>query len=260
MARRQIAGLRTIITGASMGIGRALAEELARHGARLVLGARSLERLEELGGSLRAGGADVWPVRCDVTSPADRQALLETARGHLGGIDLLVNNAGVGALGPFAAASEERLRRIMEVNFFAPVELTRLCRPALREGTTPMIVNVSSVLGKRAVPRSGEYCSSKFALAGFSESLRAELAGEGIDVLVVCPGTTRTAFFDNLIEEEGSRPWPKHPSMSAEAAARKMVRAIRRGKHEVVLGAGGKALVAINRLFPRLMDHFLAGY
>jgi short-subunit dehydrogenase len=260
MARRSIAGLRTIVTGASMGIGRALAEELAGQGARVVLGARSIDDLELLAATLRRQGTEAWAVRCDVTVAADRQALLDAATQHFGGLDLLVNNAGVGALGPFATAGEERLRRVMEVNFFAAVELIRLCLPALRAGSRPMIVNVSSVIGRRGVPRSSEYCASKFALAGFSEALRAEVAKDGIDVLVACPGVTTTEFFDHLVERQGDRPWPKHPTMSPATVARKTVRAIRRGKHEVVLSAGGKLILAVNRFVPRLLDRFLARY
>src|SRR4029079_8217356 len=120
--------------------------------------------------------------------------------------DLLINNAGVGALGRFEEAGAERLRRIMEVNFFALVEMARLAIPALQQGRRPLIVNISSILGHRAVPRSSEYCASKFAVQGFSESLRAELTRLKIGVLVVSPGTTATEFFDHAVESLGKQP------------------------------------------------------
>lgn len=260
MSRRRIKGLRTILTGASMGIGRALAEELARGGARLVLGARSREALESLAAELRGRGAEAVAVPCDVTAAADRQGLLDAARKHFGGLDLLINNAGVGALGPFVQATEDRLRRIFEVNFFGLTELVRLCLPALAEGDAPMIVNVSSILGKRGFPLSSEYCASKFAVQGFSEALRAELARTGIDVLVVCPGATETPFLQNVIDKQGERPWPDRGKMSAETVARKTVAAIRRGKHEIILTAPARFLHCMNRFAPCLVDRFLARY
>src|SRR5439155_3599866 len=110
------------------------------------------------------------------------------------GLDVVVNNAGIGATGHFADATEERLRRIMEVNFFGLTETTRVCLPLRRRGRDPAIVNVSSIVGKRGLPGRSEYSASKFAAQGFSEALRAELARFGIDVIVVNPGLTQTNF------------------------------------------------------------------
>ncbi len=148
----------------------------------------------------------------DIVEAEVRRRLLDTAQAELGGLDLLVNNAGVGAIGPFAEASEARLRRVMEVNFFAPAELIRSAVPLLRAGNRPMIVNISSVLGHRAIPKKSEYCASKFALHGLSDSIRTELTFCGIDVLLVSPGTTATEFFDNVLEKKGTcRGWPLAP-------------------------------------------------
>ena len=126
---------------------------------------------------------------------------------------ILINNAGVGAIGPFDSADPERVRRIMEVNFFALVEMTRLALPHLKQGRTPIIVNISSILGRRGVPHNSEYTASKFAVHGFSESIRAEFAGSGVDVLVVSPGTTETEFFDNVLESKGGPKWPEHAAV-----------------------------------------------
>ena len=263
--RRQIGGSRALVTGASSGIGREICLELARQRARLVVTARRADRLASLIADIEKLGVEAHAVAGDVTDSALRGRLLETARERLGGLDLLVNNAGIGAIGPFAEATPERLRQIMEVNFFAPVELTRLALPLLETGTRPMIVNVSSVLGHRGIPKKSEYCASKFALHGLSDSLRCELAPRGIDVLLVSPSTTATEFFDSVIDgggEQGkaSLPWLHWGQMSSGAVAKKAVRAIRKGRHEIILTPGGKLLVWLDRLMPPIMNRLVARF
>lgn len=257
MARRTIRGLRGILTGASSGIGRALAVELIREGARLVVVARRAERLESLWGELTDAPGELVIVAGDITSPELRSEALERAGRDFGGLDLLINNAGIGAVGPFAKAGPERLRKVMEINFFAAAEMTRLAVPALEAGRTPIVVNVSSVLGHRGVPGYAEYCASKFALHGLSESLRAELAPRGIDLLIVSPARTKTEFFDAMLDADG-KPWPGLQGWTSERVARSIVRAIRKGKHEIVISPGGKALVWASRLFPGIVDRVLA--
>jgi short-subunit dehydrogenase len=188
-----------------------------------------------------------------------REALVDRAGALFGGLDLVVNNAGSGAMGRFDEATSERLRQVMEVNFFAPAELIRLALPLLRAGRRPIIVNIGSVLGHRGVPDCAEYCASKFALRGLSESLRAELFPLGIDVLVVSPARTDTEFFAQAINPGQSR-WPKLRGTPAETVARRTVKAIRRGRHEVVPTASGKLMVLASRLAPRIMDSILARY
>lgn len=259
MARRSIHGLRGILTGASSGIGRALAAELVRDGARLVIVARRMDRLEELQQSLAGAAGEIVPLAGDVTDPAVRRAALTRAVEVFGGLDLVVNNAGIGAAGNFIDASPERLRQVMELNFFAATELTRLCLPQLKVGHRPIVVNISSVLGHRGVPGYTEYCASKFALEGFSQSLRAELAPLGIDLLVVSPARTKTEFFEQQLDAEAT-PWPLIKGMTSEAVARRIVRAIRRGQHHQIISLGGKALVWVSRLFPGIVDRVLARY
>src|SRR5436190_20263796 len=134
MATRSVLGMRTILTGASSGIGQALARLLAKRGSRLVLGARRAERLSALADELKAAGAEVVTVMGDVTEPQVRRQLVDTAKERLGGLDCVINNAGIGGIGNFIDNDEARLRRIMEVNFFAPLELLRLAIPELRKG------------------------------------------------------------------------------------------------------------------------------
>ncbi len=260
MPKRKIKESRAIVTGASSGIGREIALELARQGARSVVVARRKERLGELADQITAAGGQVEPIAGDITDPAIRQKAVDAAQSRFGGLDILVNNAGIGALGRFEEADPKRLRQVMEVNFFALVEMTRLALPLLKQGTNPIVVNVSSILGHRGTPHNCEYCASKFAVQGFSESIRAEFARHPIDVLVVSPGTTTTEFFDNVIQRTGEPSWPEHTAVTAAAVARETVRAIRRGRHEIIPYRWGKVLCWLNRLSPGLVDRIMARY
>ena len=252
--RRSLVGLRILITGASQGIGRALAVEAAGRGALVLVAARSETLLAELAAAVRAGGGRLETVKADITCPLDRQRMLEAAQQYFGGLDVLINNAGIGATGHFVDASAERLRQIMEVNFFGLTETTRVCLSLLRQGKTPAIVNISSIAGKRGIPARSEYSASKFAVQGFSEALRAELAKDDIDVLVVNPGLTQTNFSQNMIEQKALVRMDHLRGMTAESVAVATLRALERGKHEINLSTGGKLLVLVSRFFPRLAD------
>jgi len=260
MARRNLAGSRILITGASSGIGWALALELARAGAKLVLCARRAERLEALAAEVRDLGGQAEVAVGDATRGEDRLNALARARDRFGGLDILVNNAGVSAQGPFDDAGPVRLRKIMEVNFFAAAEMIRESLPLLREGRQPLVVNIGSILGHRGIPFQAEYCASKFALRGLSESLRAELTKFGIDLLLVSPGTTDTEFFDHLLERRGEMPWREQPGVPASFVAMRTVRAMRLGRHEIVPNFRGRLLVYLNRLAPWLVDRWMARY
>lgn len=257
-SRRHLAGARLLITGASQGIGRALAESAASRGARVLAVARSEELLQSLAHDVRARGAALDTVVADITSPDDRQRLVAAAEGFLGGLDVLINNAGIGATGHFVEASPERLRRIMEVNFFGLTETTRVCLPLLRQGQRPAIVNISSIAGKRGIPARSEYSASKFAVQGFSEALRAELSKDGIDVIVVCPGLTQTNFSQNMLEQRARLKMDHMRGMTADQVARAVLRALERGTNEVCLSFTGKLIVFISRFFPRLADRVAA--
>jgi short-subunit dehydrogenase len=257
MARRNLAGARAILTGASSGIGWELAKELARRGVRQVLTARREDRLRELAAEVQSLGGEAVCMPGDVIDADLRRHLLAAAQGRFGGLDLLINNAGMGVFGPFTEADPERLRRTMEVNFFAPVELTRAAIPLLKQGNDPLIVNVSSVLGHFAVPNKSEYCASKFALHGFSDALRVELAQEGVAVLLVSPSTTATEFFDKAERDPQRRP---SRGMSPAKVARGIVRGIERREREIIFSLGGKLAVTADRVAPGLMAKLLAKY
>jgi short-subunit dehydrogenase len=252
--RRQLAGMRMLITGASQGIGLALAEAAARRGVKVIAAARSADLLAQLAARVRVAGGAIETVVADVTSPDDRRRMAEAAERAFGGLDILVNNAGIGATGHFADCGSERLRQIFEVNVFGTTETTRICLPLLKRGTKPAIVNISSIAAKRGIPARSEYSASKFAVQGFSEALRAELAKDGIDVLVVNPGLTQTNFSKNMIEQKAKVPMDHLRGMTPEAVAAATLRAIERGRNETTLTGKGKLLVLVSRFFPRLAD------
>jgi short-subunit dehydrogenase len=258
--KRQISGSRVLVTGASSGIGRAIAEQTARRGARVLLAARSEPTLIQIAERLKKDGGDAVALRADVTSTEDRQRLIAAAVEHFGGLDILVNNAGVLATGHFADAAPERLRTIMEVNFFAAAELIRLAVPQLRRGVRPMIVNICSITGRRGVPARSEYSASKFALIGLSEAVRAEVAKDGIDVLVVQPCLVNTPMEANMLESKARREWQDRKRISPETVAEHTLRAIERGRKEITIGFSGRALLTVNRFAPRLVDALMNRY
>jgi short-subunit dehydrogenase len=220
--------------------------------------ARSADLLRKLADEVRARGEVLETVDADVTSPGDRLRMVEAAVRHFGGLDILVNNAGIGATGHFAEASSDRLRKIMEVNFFGLTETTRVFLPLLKQGQRPAIVNISSILGKRAIPARSEYSASKFAVQGFSEAVRAELAKDGVDVLVICPGLTQTNFSQNMLEQKARLKMDHMRGMTSEQVAAATLRAIERGKNEVCLSFQGRLIVFVSRFFPRLADRIAA--
>ncbi len=226
----------------------------------MLVTARRGDRLEELVAAIHQAGGVAVACPGDITSAEHRQRLVDDVQRQWGGLDLLVNCAGIGAMGRFDGASPDRLRTVFEVNFFAAVELIRAALPLLRTGQRPMIVNISSVLGHRAVPLKSEYCASKFALHGFSDALRAELAGDGIDLLLVSPSTTDSEFFDSAVEDSAGRDWKGRRPMSTGRVAEVAIRAICLGRNEVILSLGGKLLVWLDRISPPLANRLMARF
>jgi short-subunit dehydrogenase len=258
MARRRLEGLRMLITGASQGIGRALALEAAKRKIKVLAAARQQPLLDELATEARQFGGVLETVQADVTSPDDRRKMVDAAERCFGGLDVLVNNAGVGATGHFAEADPDRLRKIMEVNFFGLTETTRVFLPVLQRGVTPAIVNISSIAAKRGIPGRSEYSASKFAVHGFSEALRAELVKFDIDVLLVNPGLTQTNFSKNMIEQKARVQLDHLRGMTSEEVALHTLRSIETGRREVTLTFQAKLIEFVSRFFPRLADRIAA--
>ena len=255
MARRKIDGLRILVTGASQGIGRAIAVDAAKRGAKVIATARSADLLDELATEIRAANGTVETVTSDICNPADRQRMVQMALDRFGGLDVLINNAGIGATGHFMDSDPEILRTIFETNYFALCEITRLAIPHLKQGTTPAIVNISSVVGRRALPARSLYASSKFAVAGFSEAIRAELAKDNIDVVVVNPGLTQTNFSQNMLEAKAKISLDHKLGMTSEQVADATLNALAKGKSEVTLTFDGKLLVFLSRFFPWIIEY-----
>jgi short-subunit dehydrogenase len=187
-----------LITGASAGIGEALARQLAQRfpGIRLVLTARRAERLEAIATICEKAGADVFIIPADLTDADQVTALTEKALAHFGRVDVLVNNAGYGQMGPIELISQPAVERQFAVNVFAPVALIRALIPAMREQGGGHILNLSSIAGVVAFPLGGAYSATKFALEALSDSLRMELEPFNIAVTVIEPGPVATEFAD----------------------------------------------------------------
>jgi short-subunit dehydrogenase len=247
--RKSIQGRRVLLTGASSGIGEALAQRLLQCKARLLITAR---RSEPLAGLQQQYPDQVSYVCGDITADQTRLQLIAEAQRRWGAIDFLVNNAGIGAMGPFSQATPDRLHQVMAVNFTAPAELCRLSYELLKQGDQPAIMNIGSILGHRAVPWKSEYCASKFALRGLTSALRSEWKADGIDVLHLSPSTTDSPFFDDAIEDTMQRDWKGKRAMAPQRVAEIAIDAWRHGRRDVLLTPGGKALVWLDRIAPRI--------
>jgi short-subunit dehydrogenase len=235
-----------------------LAEKLAAKGARLALASRSMEKLDALARKLTAQKSEVIAIPADITIPEDRQRFVDVAVEQFGGIDVLINNAGVASFGHFVGSTEAVLRQIMEVNFFSPAELIRLAIPHLTNGRKPAIINVSSMCGRRGLPAWPEYSASKHALVGLTEALRGELTRFDIDILLVLPGLTKSDLGNHLLRNEGRMKIDFASGMTPENVASGIVKALEKNKTEAVLGSDAKWMLRIQRLFPRLVDRLLA--
>ncbi len=254
MAARDLQGKRLLVTGASEGIGRAIAKEAVKRGCRVLAVARKQPDLDALAEEVRGEGKSLEVLPADITKPDDHARMAEAMTTRFGGVDVLVNNAGIGATGQFLDSDPDTLRRIFETNYFGTVELIRVFIPLLKRGDRPAIVNISSVLGRKGWPGRSLYCASKFALAGFSDALRAELDRFGVSVIVINPGLTQTNFSKNLLERKARIQLDHLRGMTAETVAEKTLDQLEADCDELTLTRQGRLLVFANRLLPGLVD------
>ena len=234
--RRDLRGRTILITGASRGIGRRAALRLAHDGAKLAVTARSADELAKLVGEIRALGAEAEAFIADLTDPKGRETLVAGVVARFGGLDVLVNAAGVASFGEFATSTPEILRTVLEINFFAAAEMIRLCQPHLTAsfergpaGWRPAVLNVASICGRCGIPSLPEHCASKHALVGLTEALRGEFERFGIDVLLVLPGVVRSDdLHRHMLRNEGriylNFDGAQVPEEVADAVARSLVR------------------------------------
>ena len=257
-----LTGRRIVLTGASEGIGRALALALASAGARLVLAARDASRLETLARECRAAGGEAHAMPTDVANAQDCEWLVAEAMRALGGIDVLVNNAGITMWSRFDALADlEVFERLLEVNYLAPVRLTSLALPHLKE-SKGLMVAVASLAGLTGVPERTAYAGSKHALVGFCDSLRIELAGSGVDVCVVAPDFVVTETHKRAMGPDGqplgASPMQQSKIMTAEDCAARIVRGIRKRERLVIMSARGRFGRWLKLLAPGLIDRIAA--
>jgi short-subunit dehydrogenase len=248
------------ITGASSGIGEAVARELDRRGARLVLSARRLERLETLRQELGEPERHIV-VPLDLASTAAMPAAVEAALAHGGRIEVMIHNAGISQRALAIDTDLEVDRRLLEVNFFGTVALTKALLPSMLEAGGGTLVVVTSLVGKIGTPLRSSYAASKHALHGFFDSLRAELWGQGIRVTLVCPGFIKTELPRHALTGDGSPQGTMDRAQlegyPAERCAAKIVRAVERGREEVLIGGREKYAVYLKRLLPGLFSRLI---
>jgi uncharacterized protein len=237
-----------VITGASSGIGRAAALEFARRGANLVLAARRGELLEIVAKECRAIGVDCKTVVTDVTQRADCEHLIDAA----GSVDVLINNAGFAMFDAIESARPDDLASMMQTNYFGTVWCTQAVLPQMLARGNGTIVNVASIAGIMGYARMGGYCATKFAMIGFSETLRDEVASRGVRVAMVCPGTVETEFF--VKAERGKMPGASRLILAIKPAkvARAIADAAEDGRYRRILPLGAAMYMRFKELFPRL--------
>lgn len=249
--------MRCLVTGASSGLGKAMSESLVRAGATVLMTGRSPERLDAVASGLKAEGADPARIHiqpADLTVDEDRHRLFRVARERLGGLDLVINNAGVGATGQFDTHDPSVLRRVFEINVFAMAEVCREALPLLAEGRDPTMVVIGSVNARRALPGRSEYSASKFAVSGFTESIRVEWSRFGIHVLQVNPGFTDTPFEDHAVVDTARIPSRHRRTWKPEDVAAATLRAIEHRRREITLSWQGWLFVLTGKLAPRFVD------
>ncbi|MBO4595215.1 MAG: SDR family oxidoreductase [Bacteroidales bacterium] len=245
-----------IVTGASSGIGLASARLFGSLGAKVVMAARRLDKLQELAASV-APEDRVLCVKCDVSDEQDCKALVAAAVERFGGIDILVNNAGLSMRAMFRDLDLKVIHSLMDVNFWGTVNCTKYALPYLLE-RKGQVVGVISIAGYSALPARTGYSSSKYAIRGFLDTLRIEHLKDGLGVLVFAPGYTSSNVRNAALTADGSAqgetPLDEGKLMSAEECAKHLAKGLARRRSQVILTGLGRATVWAHRLFPRLTD------
>lgn len=245
-----------IITGASSGIGEASAKEFAFFGAKLVIAARNMEKLQLIGTQLK-DKCDVHIVKCDVSKEDDCRNLIDSTIERFGKIDILVNNAGISMRAMFMDLDLSVIKQLMDVNFWGTVYCTKYALPHIlkQQGS---VVGVISIAGFKGLPARTGYSASKFAIYGFLDTLRIEHLKDNLHVMIFAPGFTASSIREKALVADGSRqgetPRDEGKMMTSEECARHLINGIKKRKAQMVLTPVGKTLVILNKFFPRLVD------
>ncbi len=246
-----------IITGASSGIGEALAQRFAMLGAKVVIAARNFEKLNKLADELKKNASDVLAVKTDVSNESDCRNLINETVIKFGKIDILINNAGISMRALFEKTDLNVIRRLMDVNFWGTVYCTKFALPHLLE-SKGSVVGVSSIAGYKGLPGRAGYSASKFAMQGFLEVLRIENMKKGLHVLIACPGFTASNIRNTALAADGTMqgesPREEDKMMSADEVALHIIKAIQKKKERLTLTTQGKLTVVLNKFFPKFMD------
>lgn len=246
-----------IVTGASSGIGEALAREFAARGAQVVLGARSVQKLQLIAGEIREKGGQAAYCGVDVTKPEECRELIETAVREFGGVDVLVCNAGLSMRAIFDDVELDVLHRLMDVNFWGTVNCCKYALPYL-QASKGSIVGVSSVAGLHGLPGRTGYSASKYAMTGFLETLRIENLKKGLHVMIACPGFTasnvRFAALTADGSQQGETPRNEAKMMTAARVAQIIARGVLRRKRLCLMEAEGRATHFVKKFAPAFLD------
>ncbi len=246
-----------IITGSGSGIGKALALRFAWAGYNIVLSGRRMEKLEEVAAEMKPSPGKAISVAGDVSKEEDCRQLINAAVNTFGGVDVLINNAGISMRALFADLDLEVIRKLMDTNFWGAVYCTKFALPYLLK-SKGSVVGISSIAGKKGLPGRTGYSASKFAMEGFMETLRTENLKNDLHVLVACPGFTASEIRNTALSADGSRqgesPREEAKMMSAEEVAERIFNAVIHRKRDLVMTTNGKLTVLLNKFFPGWMD------
>lgn len=246
-----------IITGASSGIGSSLVEVFAKKKYKVVIAARDNNKLEVIREKLVLQGCEVLSVICDVSREDDCKKLIEITVNKFGGINILINNAGISMRALFNDLELDVIKKVFAVNFWGTVYCTKYSLPYLLK-SKGSLVGVSSIAGKKGLPGRSGYSASKFAIEGFLETIRTENLKKNLHVLVACPGFTATDIRINSLTEKGfpqaASPRDEDKMMSPDKVALSIYNAIKNRKRDLIMTGSGKMTVWLNKFFPSFMD------
>lgn len=246
-----------VITGASSGIGESLARAFASLGSKVVIAARSVEKLEMIKAELEKNAGGVLAVKTDVSREADCKSLISNTVEKYGRIDILINNAGVSMRALFDDVDLSVLKQLMDINFWGTVYCSKYALPYLKK-SGGSLVGVSSIAGYKGLPGRTGYSSSKFAMQGFLEVLRIENLKNDLHVLIACPGFTASNIRNTAFAADGSQqgesPRDEGKMMTSDEVAQRIIRAIQKRKDRLTLTGQGKLTVLLNKFFPKFLD------
>ena len=249
-----------IITGASSGIGEACAMAYANKGAKVVIAARNLDKLKEVEAKIQKIGSEVLTVKCDVSIQEDCKNLTEQTVAKFGGIDILINNAGISMRAIFNDMELDVMEKIMAINFFGTVYCTKYALPYILKNKGS-VVGVSSIAGYVGLPARTGYSASKYAMQGFLDALRTENLRTGLHVMIACPGFTASNIRNTALSKDGSAqsesPRDEGKMMTAEQVANYIVNGVEKKKRTLVLTSQGKLVVLLSKFFPKMVEKMI---